>query len=60
MHNGIFKTLKEVIEFYNDPRKVIPDATDIDNLLAKPLDLTQQDKDDPEVFLNALTDEQFK
>jgi len=60
MHNGMFKTLKEVIEFYNDPHKVIPDAAGIDSLLAKPLDLTQQEKDDLEAFLNALTDKQFK
>src|SRR5581483_6196295 len=26
MHNGKFKTLKEVIDFYNDPRKIVPDA----------------------------------
>ena len=60
MHNGMFKTLKEVIEFYNDPRKVIPNAIGVDSLLTKPLDLTQQDKDDLEAFLKALTDKQFK
>ncbi len=59
MHNGMFKTLKEVIEFYNDPRKVVPDAIGIDSLLAKPLGLTQQEKDDLEAFLNALTDKRF-
>jgi cytochrome c peroxidase len=60
MHNGMFKTLKEVIEFYNDPRKIVPDAIGIDSLLAKPLGLTQQDKEDLEAFLNSLTDKQFK
>jgi len=60
MHNGMFKTLKEVIEFYNDPRKIVPDAIGTDSLLAKPLGLTQQDKDDLEAFLNALTDKRFK
>ena len=59
MHNGMFKTLKEVIEFYNDPRKIVPGAIGIDSLLAKPLDLTQQEKDDLEAFLNALTDKRF-
>lgn len=59
MHDGRFKTLKEVIEFYNDPRKIVPDAIGIDSLLSKPLDLTQQDKDDLEAFLNALTDKRF-
>jgi cytochrome c peroxidase len=60
MHNGRFKTLKEVIEFYNDPHKIVPDAIGTDSLLAKPLGLTQQDKDDLEAFLNALTDKRFK
>lgn len=60
MHNGMFKTLKEVIEFYNDPRKVVPDAIGIDSLFAKPLNLTQQEKADLEAFLNALTDKRFQ
>jgi cytochrome c peroxidase len=38
--NGRFKTLKELIEFYNDPRKIVPDAIGIYSLLAKPLGLT--------------------
>ena len=60
MHNGMFKTLKEVIEFYNDPRKIVPDAIGIDSLLAKPLGLTQQEKDDLYAFLNSLTDKRFQ
>ena len=59
MHNGMFRTLKEVIEFYDDPRKIVSGAIGIDSLLAKPLGLTQQDKDDLEAFLNALTDKKF-
>ncbi len=60
MHNGMFKTLKEVIAFYDDPRKVVTGAIAIDSLLSKPLGLTQQEKDDLEAFLNSLTDKQFK
>lgn len=60
MHNGRFKTLKDVIAFYDDPRVIVPDAIGIDSLLAKPLGLTQQEKDDLEAFLNSLTDKQFK
>jgi len=60
MHNGKFKTLKEVIEFYNDTRKIVPDAINTDSLLVKPLDLTPQEKDDLEAFLNSLTDKRFK
>ena len=59
MHNGIFKTLREVIEFYNDPGKVIPDAINRDSLLSKPLGLTEMEKADLESFLFALTDNSF-
>ena len=60
MHNGMFKTLREVIEFYNDPGKVVPGAMNRDSLLAKPLGLTKRERDDLEAFLNALTDQSFK
>lgn len=59
MHNGMFKTLKEVIEFYNDPAKIVPNAINRDSLLAKPLGLTEQEKADLENFLIALTDKSF-
>ena len=59
MHNGMFKTLKEVIEFYNDPKKVVRDAKNTDSLLVKPLGLTCQEKSDLESFLVALTDIKF-
>lgn len=59
MHNGMFKTLSEVIEFYNDPEKVIPGGIDRDSVLIKPLDLSAQEKKDLEEFLNSLTDERF-
>jgi len=59
MHNGMFKTLREVIDYYNDPDKVIPHAIGRDSLLAKPLRLTEQEKTDLENFLVALTDRRF-
>ena len=59
MHNGMFKTLKEVIDFYNEPEKVVPNAINRDSILAKPLGLTQQEKNDLEAFLNSLTDKRF-
>jgi len=59
MHNGMFKTLKKVIEFYNDPAKIVPNAINKDSLLAKPLGLTEQEKADLESFLMALTDKSF-
>ena len=59
MHNGMFRTLKEVIDFYNDPEKIVPDAINRDTILAKPLGLTEQEKDDLEAFLRSLTDKRF-
>lgn len=55
MHNGMFKTLREVIDYYNDPDKIVPDPVNRDSLLAKPLNLSEQDKQDLENFLRALT-----
>jgi cytochrome c peroxidase len=60
MHNGMFKTLDEVIEFYNDTRKIVPDAINKDTLLNKPLGLTTREKKDLKAFLLALTDKRFK
>jgi cytochrome c peroxidase len=59
MHNGMFKTLEDVIEFYNDPGKIVPNAINRDSLLAKPLGLTEQEKSDLESFLISLTDKTF-
>ena len=59
MHNGIFRTLKEVIQFYNDPGEIVPDAICRDSVLAKPLGLTEQDMADLEAFLLSVTDKQF-
>ncbi|HEY6900627.1 MAG TPA: cytochrome c peroxidase, partial [Puia sp.] len=59
MHNGQLRTLKEVIEFYNDPEKVVAGAVNRDSLLAKPLGLTEGEKADLEAFLVALTDRRF-
>jgi cytochrome c peroxidase len=59
MHNGQFRSLREVIDFYDDPGKVIPNAINRDTLLAKPMGLTQQEKGDLEAFLLSLTDKRF-
>ena len=60
MHNGMFNSLKEVIDYYDVPDKFIPNAINRDTSLAKPLKLTQQEKRDLEEFLLALTDNRFK
>jgi cytochrome c peroxidase len=59
MHNGMHKTLMDVINYYNEPDKFISNSINRDTLLAKPLGLTEQDKKDLEAFLITLTDAQF-
>lgn len=59
MHNGMFRTLGQVIDFYDDPDKIVPNAINRDPLLAKPLGLTAQEKLDLENFLRSLTDKRF-
>ncbi len=59
MHNGMFKTLDEVINFYNDTKKVVPGAVNTDTLLAKPLGLTKKEKQDLKAFMLSLTDKKF-
>jgi len=59
MHNGRLKTLAEVIRFYNDPGKIIPDAINRDSILRTTLGLTPYEQNDLEAFLQSLTDKQF-
>jgi cytochrome c peroxidase len=59
MHNGMFATLKEVIEYYNTPEKFVQGAINRDTLVRN-LDLTSQEKEDLEQFLLSLTDIRFK
>jgi cytochrome c peroxidase len=59
MHNGMFKTLEEVVEYYDNPKKIVPNAINIDAALEKPLHLTIQDKKDLVIFLKTLTDKKF-
>ena len=51
MHNGVFKTLAEVVEFYNGGggQDTAKDA------LLRPLGLTQQEKEDLVEFMLSLT-----
>lgn len=59
MHNGMFRTLREVIDYYDTPNAFIPDAVNRDGLLQLPLNLTEQEKTDLEAFLLTLTDDRF-
>lgn len=59
MHNGMHKTLKQVIDYYNEPDKFIPNSINRDTLLKKPLGLTEDEKKDLENFLLSLSDRRF-
>jgi cytochrome c peroxidase len=56
MHDGRFKTLKEVIDYYDRPNDFVANSIGRDSLLAKPLLLTEQERADLEAFLHALTE----
>ncbi len=56
MHNGMFNTLEEVVEYYSNPYKFVPKPLNIDTLLVKPLNLTSEEKSDLVAFMKALTD----
>ena len=53
MHSGQFKTLVEVVAFYDQGGGSVPDGGTLDANLA-PLNLTQQEKDDLVAFLSTL------
>jgi cytochrome c peroxidase len=59
MHNGMFKTLEEVVEYYNDPSKVVSSCINIDEALKTPLGLTDGEKKDLVIFLKTLTDKKY-
>lgn len=56
MHDGRFKTLEEVIDYYDDPSQFVSNSINRDTSLNKPLRLTAQEKDDLLQFLHSLTD----
>ncbi len=59
MHDGSYKTLREVIDYYDDPDKFVEHSINRDSLLSGPLKLTEQEKLDLEAFLHGLTDDRF-
>ena len=58
MHNGLFNTLREVIEYYNEPDRKVSNSINRDLSLDKPLQLNEQEISDLEEFLKTLTDDQ--
>ncbi|MFM7857772.1 MAG: cytochrome-c peroxidase [Flammeovirgaceae bacterium] len=59
MHNGMFGSLREVLDYYNHPDKLVQGAIHRDLSLSTPLNLSEQEITDIEAFLIALTDDQF-
>lgn len=59
MHNGMFATLREVVEYYNQPEKVVQGSLNRDKALDQPLHLTETEVSELVAFLEALTDDRF-
>ncbi len=59
MHNGMFRTLREVLNYYNKPDDFVKNSPNRDLSLSTPLHLNETELDDLEAFLLALTDERF-
>jgi cytochrome c peroxidase len=59
MHDGSFKTIEDVIEYYDNPYKFVNNPINMDTLLLKPILFTPEEKKDLIAFLNSLTDRQF-
>ncbi len=59
MHDGRFKTLREVIDYYDEPDKLFHGAINRDTILPKKIGLNEQEKQDMVAFLHALTDDRF-
>jgi cytochrome c peroxidase len=59
MHNGMFKTLREVINYYNKPDAIVHDGIKRDLSLNVPLNLTDTEINELEAFLQSLTDDRF-
>lgn len=59
MHNGMFQTLEQVIEYYNDPSAFVSNSFNIDPALAQPLNLTVEEKAALIAFLQTLTDKKY-
>ena len=59
MHNGMFKTLEEVLEYYNNPGKFVNSSINIDDALKTTLGLTEKEKKDIIAFLKTLTDKAY-
>lgn len=60
MHNAMFKTLREVVQYYNTPDQFVRNPINRDLSLGSSLNLSDSEVDDIVTFLEALTDDRFK
>lgn len=56
MHNGMFETLEEVIDYYSNPYDFVKEPINMDTLMIQPLNFSAQQKEDLVNFLHSLTD----
>lgn len=59
MHNGMFATLRDVVNYYNEPEKFVQGSVNRDKALDQPLRLNESEVGDLVAFLEALTDDRF-
>jgi cytochrome c peroxidase len=59
MHDGSFKSIAEVIEYYSNPYQFVAKPINMDSTLIAPANFTEQEKKDLEAFLISLTDRRF-
>jgi cytochrome c peroxidase len=60
MHNGMFYTLREVIDYCNDPERRVSGNVHRDAKLDRPLGLTVSDIADLQASMESLSDERFR
>lgn len=59
MHNGMFETLEEVVDYYSNPYDFVKDPINIDTLMREPLNFSSEQKEDLVNFLHSLTDKEI-
>ena len=59
MHDGSFKTIDEVIDYYSNIYKFVEKPINLDTSLIQPIHFTVEEKTDLKEFLESLTDRSF-
>ncbi len=59
MHDGSIKTLEEVLEFYSDLYRFVPNPINLDTIMQESLKLSVTEKEDLVNFLHSLTDDKL-